>query len=726
MSKRQTDHQTKEKDKYMISWLDRITASILLVFAGAMLQTTAFAATLDDISYTSLPGDQVKLEMQLSEPLDEEPLNFTIDNPARIVLDFPDTSLNFTEKNLAIGIGAAQSVSSVEAAGRTRVVLNLSNPVAYEMEVQGDKVVLTLLPESGKGMGSAPSSSVAASVSSRPGMGKQFDASISNIDFRRGASGEGRIMVTLSDPSVAVNLDKEAGNVVVDFQGASLPEALNRRLDVIDFATPVREIDTIPTTNGANMVITTTTPNYDYLAYQTDNLLTIEFKPLTRAEQEEKKKTEFGYTGERLSLNFQDIEVRAVLQLIADFTGLNMVASDTVTGNVTLRLKNVPWDQALDIILKAKGLGMRKEGNVISVAPIGEIAAREKLELEASRQKEELAPLETDFVQVNYAKAQELAALIKAEENNLLSSRGSVTIDERTNTLIIQDVPDSLAAIRDMVAKLDIPVRQVLIESRIVNADESFAKDLGVRFGYSKATRRDSFAPETGVPGASNQPGGFVGGGIEGITDFGAGTSFVTGDEENLMVSLPVSNPFGALSLAYGVIGSYLLQLELSAALAEGRGEDIASPKVITANQREAVIKSGVEIPYQEATSSGATSVSFKEAVLQLSVTPQITPDDRVMLDLTVNQDTRGSPDVLGVPPINTREVSTQVLVDNGETVVLGGVYEQTSDYTSDRVPFFGDLPYIGFLFKRTIEDRTKSELLIFVTPKILKENLRI
>ena len=723
MSKRQTDHQTKEKDKYMISWLERITASILLVFAGAMLQTTVFAATLDDISYTSLPGDQVKLEMQLSEPLDEEPLNFTIDNPARIVLDFPDTSLNFSEKNLAIGIGAAQSVSSVEAAGRTRVVLNLSNPVAYEMEVQGDKVVLTLVPESGESMSPAPSSTVAASISSRPRMGKQFEASISNIDFRRGTGGEGRIMVTLSDPSVAVNLDKEAGNVVVDFQGASLPDALNRRLDVIDFATPVREIDTIPTANGANMVITTTTANYDYLAYQTDNLLTIEFKPLTRAEQEEKKKTEFGYTGERLSLNFQDIEVRAVLQLIADFTGLNMVASDTVTGNVTLRLKNVPWDQALDIILKAKGLGMRKEGNVISVAPIGEIAAREKLELEASRQKEELAPLETDFVQVNYAKAQELAALIKAEENNLLSNRGSVTIDERTNTLIIQDVPDSLAAIRDMVAKLDIPVRQVLIESRIVNADESFAKDLGVRFGYSKATRRDGLSSELG---GTNQAAGFIGGGIPGITDFGAGTSFVTGDEENLMVSLPIAQPFGAFSLAYGVIGSYLLQLELSAALAEGRGEDIASPKVITANQREAIIKSGVEIPYQEATSSGATSVSFKEAVLQLSVTPQITPDDRVMLDLTVNQDTRGSPDVLGVPPINTREVSTQVLVDNGETVVLGGVYTQTANQSSDRVPFFGDLPYVGVLFRRTVEDRQKSELLIFVTPKILKENLRI
>jgi type IV pilus assembly protein PilQ len=405
--------------------------------------------------------------------------------------------------------------------------------------------------------------------------------------------------------------------------------------------------------------------------------------------------------------------------LIADFTGLNMVASDTVRGNVTLRLKNVPWDQALDIILKSKGLGMRKDGNVILVAPQEEIAAREKLELEASKQIEELAPLSTEFIQVNYAKADELAALIKAEQNNLLSNRGNVSIDARTNTLIVQDVAASLESIRAMVAKLDIPVRQVLIESRIVNADESFAKDLGVNFGFSRNTGGD------GETLSATDAHLAVGGGQSGDTDFGGLTAF--GDPtENLMVTLPVAGATGSFKLAYGLIGSYLLQLELSAALAEGRGEDIASPKVITANQREAVIESGVEIPYQQATSSGATSVSFKKAVLALRVTPQITPDDRVLLDLEVNQDTRGSPDVLGVPPINTRNVSTQVLVDNGETVVLGGVYSQSANNTSDRIPFFGDLPYVGFLFKRTSENKTKSELLIFVTPKILKENLKI
>jgi len=702
----------------MTNWLDRIKATICLICLSVFMQTQSSAATLDNISYSSLPGDRVQLVLELSEPVGEKPLSFTIDNPARIVLDFPGTSLNVAEKNQSIGIGVAHSVSAVEAAGRTRVVLNLVRSVAYDMEVQGNKVNITLAA-------AAVASTDAGQVSAAQvtGGGTPSDSRIENIDFRRGESGEGKIVVTLSDPSIGVNMGQEAGQIVIDFLNTNLPEELNRRLDVIDFATPVKEVDTSPHGNGARMVISTTTQDYDHLAYQSDNLLTIEVKPLSKEEKEAIQKKKGGYTGERLSLNFQDIEVRAVLQLIADFTGLNMVASDSVAGNVTLRLKNVPWDQALDIILKSKGLGIRKDGNVIMVAPQEEIAAREKLELEASKQIEELAPLHTEFLQVNYAKAGELASLIKAEENNLLSERGNVTIDERTNTLIIQDVAATLESIRKMVDKLDIPVRQVLIESRIVNADESFSKDLGVNFGFSKATRDD---PREGALGGEGESGLFLGGGQAGNTNFGDGTAFVTGDNENLMVTLPVAGATGSLKLAYGIIGSYLLQLELSAALAEGRGEDIASPKVITANQREAVIESGVEIPFQEASSSGATSVSFKKAVLALRVTPQITPDDRILLDLKVNQDTRGSPDVLGVPPINTRNVSTQVLVDNGETVVLGGVYSQTNNRSSDRIPFFGDLPYVGFLFKRTSEENTKTELLIFVTPKILKENLQI
>ena len=712
-----------EGEMGMTGWTGRLVAVfsvLMLTLAGG----AATAATLDDISYSSLPGDRVQLTLQLSEPVRDEPLSFTIDNPARIVLDFPDTTLNVAQKNQSIGIGAAHSVSAVEAAGRTRVVLNLVRSVPYDMVVQGNTVQLTLgiagaLPEEGR-----------PAVAGAP---PPAASRLEHIDFRRGPGGEGRILVTLSDPSIGVNMGQEAGQIVIDFLETNLPEELNRRLDVIDFATPVKEIDTSPRANGARMVISTTTQDYDHLAYQSENLLTIEVRPLSKAEQEELKKKKFGYTGERLSLNFQNIEVRAVLQLIADFTELNMVASDTVTGNVTLRLKNVPWDQALDIILKSKGLGMRQEGNVIMVAPQEEIAAREKLEFEASKQIEELAPLQTEFVQINYAKADDLAKLIKAPENNLLSARGAVTIDSRTNTLIIQDVATSLESIRQMINQLDKPVRQVLIESRIINAEENFAKDLGVEFGFSKRTRAD---PRTHALGGEGEPGLFVGGGQIGTLNpipAAVGTGFDNSDiavaapiDETLMVTLPVVGATGTLNLAYGIIGSYLLQLELSAALAEGRGEDIASPRVITADKSEAVIESGVEIPYQEATSSGATSVSFKKAVLALRVTPQITPDDRILLDLQVNQDRRGTPDVLGVPPIDTRSVSTQVLVDNGETVVLGGVYSQAENYTSDRIPFFGDLPYVGFLFKRTSEVRDKNELLIFVTPKILKESLRI
>jgi type IV pilus assembly protein PilQ len=504
----------------------------------------------------------------------------------------------------------------------------------------------------------------------------------------------------------------------VDFISVSLPSELDRRLDVIDFATPVREIDTTSNSRGTRMVITTVDDQYDHLAYQSGNVFTVEVTPLTAEEQQAQQRQQFGFTGERLSLNFQNIEVRAVLQLIADFTGLNLVASDTVSGSVTLRLRNVPWDQALDIILKSKGLAMRQAGNVMMVGPQEEIAARERLELESQRQVQELSPLRTEFMQINYAKASDFASLISSGETSLLSARGNVSIDERTNTLIVQDVAASLEDIRDMIGRLDIPVRQVMIESRIVNADENFTRDLGVRFGYSKHT--DQAAQ------ANGDLFGAVGGGIPGNVDYGGVTSFNTGGNENLMVNLPVAGATSTLDLAVGKIGSYLLQLELSALLAEGRGQDIASPKVITANQSEALIESGVEIPYQQATSSGATSVSFQKAVLALRVTPQITPDNRILLELDVSQDTRGSPDVLGVPPINTRNVATTVLVDDGETVVLGGTYSQIDRNSLDRVPFFGDLPYLGFLFKKNRVEKSRTELLIFVTPKILREELAL
>lgn len=684
--------------------LSRI-CSLFLVCAAVSYQAQA-AVTLDDVSFSSLPGDRVQVRMKFSEPLQDEPVNFSIDNPARIAIDLPGVSLNLDDKSQTIGLGMAHSMVAVEASGRTRVVVNLVHPVSYDISLQGNLVILTLA----SGVASVMQADARSAATGFEAADKSV-AKIDKIDFRRGESGEGRIIITLSDPSIGISLSQESGQIIVDFISTSLPAELDRRLDVIDFATPVKEIDTSARGSGVRMLISTVTDQYDHLAYQSGNVFTVEVRPLSKEEKEALEKTKFGFTGERLSLNFQNIEVRAVLQLIADFTGLNLVATDTVTGSVTLRLKNVPWDQALDIILRSRGLGMRKTGNVMLVAPQAEIAAREKLELESMRQVEELAPLHTEFMQINYAKASDLASLVQSEANSLLSERGNISIDERTNTLIIQDVATSLEAIRVLIVKLDIPIRQVMIESRIVNADESFTRDLGIRFGYSKRTR-DTIAPPTVN---------------ESSVVFGSRSDlFLEPTEDNFLINLPVAGATTNLGLAIGKIGSYLLQLELSALLAEGRGEDIANPKIITVNQKEALIEAGIEIPYQEASSSGATTVSFKKAVLSLRVTPQITPDDKILLDLHVTQNTRGSPDVLGIPPINTRVVSTQVMVDDGETVVLGGVYNQEDRTSLDRVPFFGDLPYIGFLFKKNRVERKRTELLIFVTPKILKEELKI
>ena len=701
----------------------KIIGLLLLATGSGLFNGAAFAASLDNVSFSALPGERARIILTMSEPLAADPLSFSIDNPARLAIDLPGATLNLADRSQRIGIGMADSLNAVEAAGRTRVVINLARAVSYDMVVEGSNVVLTLGADAGRAAPAAGDTVLA----DRSGSGR-----LENIDFQRGEKGEGRVIVDLSDPAIPVDMGFRGGRVVVNFIDVQLPAELNRRLDVIDFATPVKEIDTTANDNNVTMTISTVTDNYDHLAYQTEDKYIIEFKPLAK-EEETSARDKFNFTGERLSLNFQDIEVRAVLQLIADFTDLNMVTSDSVGGNVTLRLKNVPWDQALDIILKSRGLAMRQSGNVIMVAPTEEIAARERLELEAERQVQQLAPLRTEFVKVNYASASDLIRLIQAEENNLLSERGNVAIDERTNTLIVQDVTSSLASIRALIEEVDVPVRQVLIESRIVNADERFAKDVGVRFGYSKNTKQGVTAGKITreAIGSSGNPLVAIGGGNPGTTNFTQPTSFNTGTgaggAESLIVDLP-AKPLSAsaLSFAVGKVGSYLLQLQLSALIAEGRGEEIASPRVITANQNEALIESGLEIPFQRATSSGATSVEFKEAVLSLTVTPQITPDDRIIMDLEVNQDSINPLRVLGVPAINTRSVTTQVLVDNGETVVLGGVYNARDTRSVDKTPFFGDLPYLGFLFKRTDVDLIKSELLIFITPKIIKEELSL
>jgi type IV pilus assembly protein PilQ len=460
--------------------------------------------------------------------------------------------------------------------------------------------------------------------------------------------------------------------------------------------------------------------NYDHVAYQADDVYTVEFRPLTAAEQEKQQLQKRVYAGERLSLNFQDIEVRSVLQLLADFTGKNMVVSDTVSGRITLRLKNVPWDQALDIILKTKGLSMRENDSVILVAPTEEIAAREKLELESTRQVEDLTPLRSDLIRMNFAKAGDIASLLKATENKLLSARGNVTVDERTNTLLVQDIPSKLEEVRELVQRLDIPMKQVMIESRVVIANNDFTRDLGVRFGL---TKRGSAGDGSYVVGGTLPDSGFNTGQVDNDVDPG---NLLDG----LLVNLPKvtgAGRGGSLGLLIGTVGSYLVGLELTAMQQEGKGELISMPKVITADQSKAVIKQGIEVPYQSATSSGATSVSFKEAVLKLEVTPQITPDDRIVMDLTITKD---RPDftrqVLGTPPLEKREIQTNVLVSNGETVVLGGILEDEKSLNQEKIPVLGDVPFLGFLFKQELNKNLSNELLFFITPRILKESLTL
>jgi type IV pilus assembly protein PilQ len=693
------------------------SALVVATFIGMLaLCSSAQAAdaqplnALKEINFAGLPGNQVQITMEFSGPA-ANPASFTIDNPARIAFDLPATKSELKARSQAIGIGPAKSITAVEVKGRTRVVLNLFEMVPYETRAQGNKLVVVLGSTGSGSTAAAPAASTPATTS---GAGSSGPLAVTNVDFRRGDQGEGRVIVTLSDPTVPVDMHQEAGKVVLDMKGAKLPEELQRRLDVTDFATPVKIIDTEATADGARMEISAI-GDYEHLAYQSDNQFTVEIRATTKEEKEERQKKEFGYTGERLSLNFQDIEVRSVLQLLADFTGTNIVVSDTVSGNLTLRMQNVPWDQALDIVLKTKGLAKRQNGNVMLIAPSEEIAAREKLELESQKQIEELAPLYSDFIQINYAKAADLAKLLQDKESSMLSERGKATIDERTNTLLVQDTAEKLADIRKLVAMLDIPVRQVLIESRIVIANNDFSRDLGVKFGVSG----NSSSGRDFIVGGGTRPGD---------TNFGYTPGFEVpagSGNSGLLVDLPVADPSGALGIALGKVGSSLLQLELSAMQLENRGEIISSPRVITSNQQEATIQQGVEIPYQEASSSGATSVSFKEAVLQLKVTPQITPDDRIIMDLKVNKDSVGEV-FAGVPSIDTRNVSTRVLVDNGETLVLGGIYEQERSKQTERIPFFGSLPGVGWLFKTEAKTDQKQELLIFVTPKIIKQAISL
>lgn len=682
------------------------------------------AAYLEDIKFTSLPGDRVQINLSLSGQV-AEPTVFTVDEPARIALDFINTKSRLPWRSRRVGMGIIKSVAAIEAGARTRIVVNLVKQSPYNLERNGNELQLTL----GSAVVASTTTDAIKSISKLPTSANVPAAAtktrgVESVDFRRGDSGEGRVVVTFSDPNVVVDVHEESGKILVDFLNVKLPEAMRQRLDVVDFATPVQTVDTFPDGNNVRLVITPA-GEYEHLAYQSENTLTVDVKPITKAAEAARRKTE--YSGEKLSLNFQDIEVRAVLQLLADFSGLNVVVSDSVQGNITLRLKNVPWDQALDIILKTKGLAMRQNGNVLLVAPGEEIAGREKLELEAQKQISELAPLRSELIQVNYAKALELASLLKSPENSLLSERGSVSVDERTNTLLVRDSIDRLDEVRKLVTNLDIPIRQVLIESRIVIADDDFARDLGTRIGMR--------GTKSGVSGGDVLIGGTANSLVASPRDImtSSSTTAITprpGYDNQFGINLPaIASKGNPASLALGFLkDNTLLNLELSALQTELRGEIVSSPRVITSNQRKAMIEQGTEIPYKEASSSGAATTSFRKAVMSLEVTPQITPDDRIILDIKVNKDSVSEKvqGAEGAPAIDTNEVQTQVLVDNGETVVLGGIYEQVKQVSKAKVPLLGDIPLIGWLFRSKKEINDKRELLIFVTPKILKEQFKL
>ena len=703
-----------------------------LLFAGFSANAQE-GNRLQDIQVQSLPGDRVELKLIMSGTA-PEPLAFTIDDPARIALDLPETTLGLTSRRRDVNLGPLDTVLTAEANGRTRVVLNLDTMVAYETRASGNTVTITL---GGSDEYSAGTTQFASNVPSQQSYASSGGArSITSVDFRRTRDGGGRVVVNLTDPSTPVDIRQEGGRVVAIFKDTGLPAELMRRLDVMDFATPVTTVDTLRTNLDTRIVISAD-GKYEQLAYQSDNEFTIEVNPV--AAEAEEGSTLFSetkeYEGQRLTLNFQDIETRAVLQLLAETSGRNIVVSDTVQGNVTLRLRNVPWDQALDIVMTTKGLDMRQNGNVIIVAPAEEIAARETADLEAKQAISELEPLYSEFLQVNYAKASDLSALISGgggggSGNALLSDRGSIAVDSRTNTLLVQDTAERLQDIRRLVTTLDIPIKQVLIETRIVVVNDDFSRDLGIRLGVSGygTDNGDIIAATGSSVGANNMAASY----IDNLLNPDPTNPILEFPELNnrYNVNVPISEAAGRFGLAI-LEGDFLVDLELTALEAEGRGEIVSTPRVITANQKEARIEQGVEIPYQQSASSGATTIQFKKAVLSLTVTPQITPDNNIIMDLMVSKDNVGdiiSTGGLGgtVPSIDTRAVETQVLVSDGQTVVLGGIYETERRETLNKVPFLGDIPFVGALFRSKQRIDNKAELLIFVTPRILEEGTNI
>ena len=694
---------------------------LALAMSTAFISSGVFAATLDDVVHSTLPGNQQQIAFKLSESIGT-PTSFSIEEPARIAIDLLGTTNALDKRIVPVGVGNIESVNIVEAGDRTRVVLNLGEMADYDTQMDGNRLLVTVDDNDAEG---SLSEELEGALSgdlideSEPLNPEDIDSNTGTPQADVVIADDGSVIEVPADLPLSYDPNQPAEEF--DDQTSSDPSG---QIDVetgapveeyIDDAPADSSLDIAPLAPLAPPVEPTSTtlpqPEAD----------TVSFNPADRNVDYSNQNAIFNppppigptpvYSGEELSLNFQDIEVRSVLQLLADFTDLNIVVSDSVSGKLTLRLKNVPWDQALDIILRTKGLDKRRSGNVVMVAPSEEIAAQETAEREAAQKAIELEPLRTEFVQVNYAKATEVAAILKSETGGVLSERGNVTIDDRTNTILVNDTSDVLGRVRALVTRLDIPVRQVLIESRIVIATDDFNREMGVRFGVTRDTTNN------------DGEGLLLSGNTDALTNLGNDEAL---GDERFNVNFPASSRAGSLALAFAKLPfGTLLELELSAMQAEGRGEVISSPRVITANQREAYIEQGVEIPFREATSSGAASISFRKAVLALRVKPQITPDERIIMDLTVNKDTVGEivgSDVNQVPSIDTREVNTQVLVANGETVVLGGIYEQSIIQQRDAIPFFGDLPLVGKLFQFNSAQDDKTELLVFVTPRIVDD----
>jgi type IV pilus assembly protein PilQ len=735
-----SEHQYKQWP--IFKWI--ATAILAISALGTSAQT---ANSIDAVSVAKGSSGRTVVKFTLKAPLANPPAGFAITDPPRIALDFPDTANGLGRTAQDVGDPSLRSLNVVQAGGRTRVVFNLNKPQSYETRLEGNVVYVTLTEQAGA---TVQGPVVSRFAEAKPG---EVTHSLRDVDFRRGRNGEGRIIVDLSDNTTGIDIRQQGRTLVVDFLRTTLPRNLERRLDVADFATPVATIDTFSQRGDARMVIE---PRglWEYSAYQADNRFILEVKPIQEDPNKLTQGTRQGYKGEKLSLNFQNVEVRAVLQVIADFTGLNIITSDTVTGSLTLRLKDIPWDQALDIIMQTKGLDMRKNGNVVLIAPREELAVKERQQLESRLQISELEPLVTETFQLNYLKAQDFSAMISTNrqqalgagagqtpttggQGSILSKRGVAIVDPRTNILIVSDTPGRLDEVRRLIRQLDVPIRQVTIESRIVVADDKFSRQLGVRLGVQTGfTLNKRYAG--GVGGTLSTTPVVTCSGTTCTRDTRTQTPYELAsgiatagysDNPQLNVNLPVAGAAGQLALTLINLGSgNLINLELSALEADSRGKVVSGPRVVTQDNQKAHIEQGTEIPYIiQGTNNTVPTVQFKKAVLALDVTPQILPDNRIVMTVEVRKDTVGQVVVIQgsqYPSIDTRNVTTQIAVNNGDTAVIGGIFEETNNNDITKVPLLGDIPILGYLFKTTSKTTEKTELLIFLTPRIIKESV--